>query len=110
MSLFEALFARLVGMQKTLVRRFVLEPGGESLAICCRAANLYKADFTSIFLLSRSARPGEKLVDPGELSNAVAFFDRITTDTARKVVHRWHLDPDYLDALKKLNAVKSQQA
>lgn len=110
MSLFEALFARLVGLQKTLVRRFVLEPGGESLAICCRAASLYKADFTSIFLLSRSARPGEKLVDPGELSNAVAFFDRITTDTARKVVHRWHLDPDYLDALKKLHAVKSRQA
>jgi uncharacterized protein (DUF2336 family) len=110
MSLFEALFARLVGLQKTLVRRFVLEPGGESLAICCRAANLYKAEFTSIFLLSRSARPGEKLVDPGELSNAVAFFDRITTDTAKKVVHRWHLDPDYLDALKKLHAVKSRQA
>jgi len=110
MSLFEALFARLVGLQKTLVRRFVMEPGGESLAFCCRAADLYKADFTSIFLLSRSARPGEKLVDSKELSNAVAFFDRITPDTARKVIHRWHLDPDYLDALKKLHAGKFRHA
>jgi uncharacterized protein (DUF2336 family) len=109
-SLFEALFARLIGLQKTLVRRFVLEAGGESLAICCRAASLYKADFTSIFLLSRSARPGEKLVDPNELSHAVAFFDRITTDTARKVVHRWHLDPNYLEALKKLHGPRTRTA
>jgi uncharacterized protein (DUF2336 family) len=109
-SLFEALFARLVGLEKTLVRRFVLEPGGESLAICCRAADLNKADFTSIFLLSRSARPGEKLVDPDELSHAVEFYDRITADTAHKVVHRWHLDPDYLDALKKLHASRNRRA
>ncbi len=106
-SLFEALFARLVGLEKTLVRRFVLEPGGEFLAIACRAADLYKSDFTSIFLLSRCARPGEKYVDPNELSHAVAFYDRITPDTARKVVHGWHLDPDYLDALKKLHTVKN---
>ena len=108
-SLFEVLFARLVGLEKTLVRRFVLEPGGASLAIFCRAANLYKADFTSIFLLSRSARPGENFVDPGELSHAVAFYDRITADTARKVVHRWHLDRDCLEALKKLHASKTRK-
>lgn len=106
-SMFEALFARLIGLKKPLIRRFIFEAEGEGLAICCRAANIYKADFTSIFLLSRSARPGEKVVDPDELSRAVAFFDRITAETARKVVQRWHLDPDYLDALKKLHAFKS---
>jgi hypothetical protein len=93
-----------------LVRRFVLEPGGESLAINCRAADLNKSDFTSIFLLSRSARPGDKLVDPDELSHAVAFYDRITPETARKVVQRWHLDPDYLEALKKFHGAKSRRA
>lgn len=103
-SLFEALFSRLVGIKKTLAHRFIMEAGGESLAIACRAANLYKHEFTTIFLLSRSARPGEKVVDPGELARAVAFYDKITPDTARKVVERWHLDPDYLEALKKLKA------
>lgn len=105
-SLFEALFARLVGLKKTMVRRFIMETGGESLAIACRAATLYKHEFTTIFLLSRSARPGEKVVDPGELARAVAFYDKITPDTARKVVERWHLDPDYLEALKKLKGVE----
>ena len=101
-SIFEALFARLIGLKKSLVRRFIMETGGEALAIGCRSANITKADFTSIFLLSRSARPGEKVVDPKELSRAMAFYDRIAPDTARKVVERWHLDPDYLDALRQV--------
>lgn len=102
-SLFEALFARLIGLKKNLIRRFIMETGGEGLAIASKAANITKADFTSIFLLSRSARPGEKVVDPNELSRAMAFYDRLTQDTARKVVERWHLDPDYLDALKRVH-------
>ena len=102
-SLFEALFARLIGLKKNLIRRFIMETGGEALAIASKAANITKADFTSIFLLSRSARPGEKVVDPNELSRAMAFYDRLTQDTARKVVERWHLDPDYLDALKRVH-------
>jgi uncharacterized protein (DUF2336 family) len=104
MSLFEALLARLIGLKKPLVRRFILEPGGEALSIACKSANITKADFTSIFLLSRSARPGEKVVDPNELSRAMAFYDRLTPGMAKKVVERWHLDPDYLDALKRVHA------
>ena len=102
-SMFEALFARHVGLKKSLIRRFIMETGGEALAIACKAADISKADFTSIFLLSRSARPGEKVVDPNELSRAMAFYDRIAQGTARKVVDRWHLDPDYLDALKRVH-------
>ena len=81
-----------------------MEAGGEALAIVCKAANITKADFTSIFLLSRSTRPGEKVVDPNELSRAMAFYDRVAQETARKVVDRWQLDPDYLDALKRVHA------
>lgn len=103
-SMFEALFAQLIGLKKTLVRSLIMETGGEALSIACKAAGITKADFTTIFLLSRSARPGEKVVDPNELSRAMAFFDRLTRETAQKVVDRWHLDPDYLDALKRVHA------
>ncbi len=103
-SMFEALFARLVGLKKPLVRRLIMETGGEALSIACKAAKINKANFTTIFLLSRSARPGEKMVDPTELSRAMAFYDTITRETAQKVVDRWHLDPDYLDALKRVHA------
>ena len=101
-ALFEDLLSQLTGLRANLIRRFIFEPGGEGLAIACRAAEIAKADFASIFLLSRSARPGDKVVDPNELSRVLNLFDRIKVETARKVVERWHLDPNYLFALKQM--------
>jgi len=101
-ALFEALFAEIVDIPADLVRRFIFEPGGESLAIACRAAEIDKGDFASIFLLSRSARPGEKLVDPSELSRVIAFYDRVRPDAAKVVVRRWRLNPAYVEAIQKV--------
>jgi hypothetical protein len=63
-----------------------------------------KPDFASIFLLSRSARPGDKVVDPSELTRVLDLFDRIKLESAKKVVEHWRLDPDYLFALIQVNA------
>ena len=101
--LFEDLLSQVTGLRTNLIRRFVFEPGGEGLAIACRAADITKADFASIFLLSRSARPGDKVVDPNEVSRVLNFFDRIKAETAQKVVKRWHLDPNFLFAMKQVN-------
>ncbi len=103
-TLFEDLFARLTGLDAVAVRRSILEPGGEGLAIACKAVGINKPDFTSIFLLSRSARPGDKIVDPSELSAAVALYDRIKIESAMKVLRHWRLDPDFLFALKQLES------
>ncbi len=86
----------------------MFEPGGEGLAIACRAVEVSKADFASIFLLSRSARPGDKVVDPSELTRVLDLYDRIKLDTAHQVVEHWRLDHDYLFALKQLNAQQQQ--
>lgn len=102
--LFETMFAQLTGLRAKLIRRFVFEPGGEGLAIACKAVGMAKPDFGSIFLLSRSARPGDKSVDPDEVNKAMNFYDRINFDTAMKVVARWKLDPDYLYAIKQVEA------
>ncbi|MEX2455179.1 MAG: DUF2336 domain-containing protein [Rhodospirillaceae bacterium] len=108
--LFEDLLSQLTGLRTNLIRRFIFEPGGEGLAIACRAAGIGKPDFASIFLLSRSARPGDKVVDPNELSRVLGFFDRIKADTAQKVVGRWHLDPNFLFALKQVQEGKRSAA
>ena len=109
-SLFEDMLSQMTGLRANLIRRFVFEPGGEGLAIACRAAGIEKPDFASIFLLSRSARPGDKVVDPNELSRVLNFFDRIKQDTAKKVVGRWHLDPNFLFALKQVQESKRSAA
>lgn len=100
-ALFEDLLSELTALRPVLVRRFVYEAGGQSLAIACRSVAIGKPDFASIFLLSRGARPGDKTVDNNEVAEALAFFDRIKPETAKKVVARWRIDPDFLFALKQ---------
>lgn len=107
-ALFEEMLSGLSNLNAKLVRRFVFEPGGEALAILCRALEIMKPDFASIFLLSRSARPGDKVVDPSELTRVLDLYDRIKMETAKKVVEHWRLDPDYLFALKQVNAQSKQ--
>lgn len=107
-ALFEEMLSGLSNLNTKLVRRFVFEQGGEALAILCRSLEIMKPDFASIFLLSRSARPGDKVVDPRELTRVLDLYDRIKLETSRKVVEHWRLDPDYLFALKQLNAQQQQ--
>jgi uncharacterized protein (DUF2336 family) len=107
-ALFEEMLSGLSNLNTKLVRRFVFEQGGEALAILCRSLEIMKPDFASIFLLSRSARPGDKVVDPSELTRVLDLYDRIKLETSHKVVEHWRLDPDYLFALKQLNAQKQQ--
>ena len=59
---------------------------------------------------SRSARPGDKVVDPSELARVLDLYGRIKFETAGKVVEHWRLDPDYLFALKPLNAQRKAGA
>ena len=103
-AMFESLFAQLTGLRSNLVRRLIFEPRGEGLAIACKSVSMSKPDFGSIFLLSRSARPGDKKVDPDEVTTAMKFYDSVKPQSARKVVSRWKLDPDCLYAIKQVEA------
>lgn len=98
-ALFEALLAETCRLRRPLVRRIMFEPGGQGLAVLARALGISKPDFAAIFLLSRSARPGDKVVDPGELGRVLAFFDRVQPAAATRLLERMRLDPDYLQAL-----------
>ena len=107
---FEALFSRLSGLNSKLVRRFLHEPGGESLALTCKAVGIEKPSFASIFLLSRQARPGEKEVESGELSKVLDLFDKIELSEAEQALMMWQREPDYVDAVETLNREARQRA
>jgi len=47
-------------------------------------------------------------VDPSKLTRVFDLYDRIKLETAQKVVEHWRLDPDYLFALKQVNAQAKQ--
>jgi uncharacterized protein (DUF2336 family) len=102
-KLFEVILGQRTGLDIALVETGISEDGGRPLSVLCRAANVDKASFVSIFLLSRGARPGEQIVNPRELSQAITTFDRLDVEKAMQVIESWKKKPDYL--LKHLKEV-----
>lgn len=101
-SLFVSLLARLGEMREPLVKRMLFEPGGEGLAITCRAMGFVRKDFSVIFLLSRKARPENARTFKQDHEAAMAFFDRIEPQAAQSVLRQWQRDQDYLKALREV--------
>ena len=101
-SLFISMFQRLTGLRENLVRRMAFEPGGEGLAIACKAAGLGKAAFSAIFALTRKARPGAERTLARDLRLALGFYDRISETGAHQVVVRWKRNMGYLTAIREL--------
>lgn len=101
-ELFEQTFAEFTGLGVRLIRRIMFESGGEALAVVCRAVDLEKADFASIFLRTRSARLGDKVIDPREMPRAMSFYDRVKPDIAQRMLKRLQRDPDFLFALRQV--------
>ena len=102
-ALFETGRARLAGLRRQLVRRILYEPGGEGLAILCRALGIEREVFSNIFHLSRKAKDVKDTPDSKEIENVLSFFDKTKQWDAAKVLKRWQRSSDYLYALKKLD-------
>jgi len=102
-SLFVTLFARATGMREILVRRMLFEPGGEGLAIACKAMGFPREDFSVIFLFSRKARPVAAAVLRDEHHAVMDLYDRMTVDACKKVLARWTRDHNYLKALLEVD-------
>lgn len=100
--LFEAMFRRLTGLHTTLIKRILFEPGGEGLAVACKAAEMSSGDFSTIFSLSRMARPVVDAIDHGGTQRVLEFYDKLTPTAARQVVSRWRRDVDYQKAIREV--------
>ena len=101
-SMFLDKFTALTRLRLALVRRILFEPGGEGLAIACKAIGIDKSTFVTIFLRFRQGRLGYKEVEDQELSRSLSFFDETSAVAARAILRRWQRDPDYLNALRLL--------
>lgn len=109
-ALFEALLAQGSRLRLGLIQRLLFEPGGEGLAIVCRAMGIDKHTFTAIFMLSRRARPSDRASEPRLLTQAAALFDRIEPDAAQAVLATWRRDPEFLYAIKQIQTERTPTA
>ncbi len=101
-ALFESLFGRLSGLAAPRLQRVIYEPSGRDLAIACRALELEKSNFSLIYLLVRRARPGQETVPPRVASRLIKYFQRIEVAAAQRVLQQWRRDPNYLDAIERI--------
>jgi uncharacterized protein (DUF2336 family) len=102
--LFEAMFVIHSGLRPKLLQRILFEPGGEALAVACKAVSMAKNEFASIFMLTRQARSRESVINPADLTRVLALYDRIREDSAKAMLGRWQRDPEYLNALRILSS------
>jgi uncharacterized protein (DUF2336 family) len=96
-NLFVALSAEVLKLPIDKVNAMLSHPSGEFLAVCCRAMNILKPDFASIFLLGRAGRTKERAIDPQELSRTLRFYDQLNYGHAVLLLEHWQRDDNALN-------------
>jgi len=100
--MFISVFAGMTKLAEKLVMRMLFEPGGEGLAIACKSIGLDKMIFSSIFSLSRKARPNLRKTLQRDLRRSLGLYDQMSQEAAYKVLRLWQRDTEYLTAIREL--------
>jgi uncharacterized protein (DUF2336 family) len=100
--LFLALLKRTSGLREQLIKKIVFEPGGEGLAIACKALGISKAEFASIFTSTRGTNPNIVNDFSREIRAALKFYSSMSESAARQVLRKWQRDASYLSALRQI--------
>jgi uncharacterized protein (DUF2336 family) len=105
-SAFVAGLGYLCKVEPRVARRIVHDRSGESLAIACRAINVERNNFASLFLLTRQG--GGKVMSPNTLRDMLKFYDLTTPHRARIALRYWRADSQYIAALSAVDAAKDK--
>jgi len=82
----DAQFAELSGIAAPRLRELLADPSGELLALACRAADLDRLTFATLYLLQDE---GRAVADPDTLADAVSLFERTgPADAHRQLAER----------------------
>ena len=83
---FIAQFAKYTGMSSETVTDVLTQNSGQGLAVTCRAFDIVKADFMSIFLLTHRIRNAGKMVDLKDMDKAMNYYRRVDKKVAEDIV------------------------
>jgi uncharacterized protein (DUF2336 family) len=88
-SLFEALFARYLGVGIRLGRRILYQPDGRALAVACKAVGIERPVLAALLETIRAGRPRDPRRGPGNFEPARDLFRRMTPQESLDVLARW---------------------
>ena len=100
--LFVSMFCRMTKLRETLAMRILFEPGGEGLAIACKAIGITRVTFAEIFALTRKARAEGRAMKKSDLDRVLSLYSDMTQDAAGSVLRQWQRNTDYLAAIRQL--------
>ncbi len=83
---FVAQFAKFSGLNAETTLEIMSQSSGQGLAVACKAYELSKEDFVSIFLLTNRIRNSGRMVDLNDLSKAINYFTKIKSNVARGII------------------------
>ena len=83
---FIAQFAKFTGMTSETVADMLAQQSGQGLAVACKAFNICKADFMSIFLLTNRLRNKDKMVDLKDMEKAMGYYARVDEKVAMDII------------------------
>ncbi len=101
-SAFIAGLARRGGVDLRTAQRIVFDPGGETLAVACRAVDISRSGFATIFMLCQHSQSKVKVRTPGQIESMLRYYDQIKPDQAQLALRYWARDTRYrrkIDAL-----------
>jgi uncharacterized protein (DUF2336 family) len=107
--LFEAMLGQRIGLRPILARKLIYGSSGEGLVAACRAAGIDRTNFVNLFMLLQRARNDPMTRDPYLMSRSLELFDKLTVDTAKKLVERWQINPDYLKSIMRLQGAAKKR-
>jgi uncharacterized protein (DUF2336 family) len=99
--LFEAMMSQLTTLPQELACRLIYEEEADGFVIAARVSGFDRSTFTTLFLLLQRIHPRGMSEDPQQLRRGLELFDRLRPETARKVVARYMVNPDFLRALRQ---------
>ena len=100
--LFIAMFQRYTGLTDKMVLEMLQDRDGTGLAIACKAAQLEKPIFSSIYAHSYKANRDGVKIRRQEINKMLGRYDLMSEQAAAKVVTRWHENVAYKDAIREL--------
>ncbi|WND02492.1 DUF2336 domain-containing protein [Temperatibacter marinus] len=105
-AVFVAGLAQLGSIDFQTAWRVFSDKGGESFAVLCRAIDLDRAQFTSMYLVIVQAREGgSRAKSPGVIKEVLDLFDRISVQSAKGALQVWQRESSYQQAIEELDKV-----
>ncbi len=83
---FIAQFSKYTGLDSKTTLEVMSQSSGQGLAVACKAYDISKEDFVSIFLLTNRIRNQGRMVDLTDMTKAINYYNRIKQEVARGII------------------------